>query len=282
MDNSPSFALVTGASSGIGREYAVQLSTCRGYSVIAIARRLDRLEELRAEVERHFAGTHGSSNRVPEIICIQADLSTGEGREKALQQVDQLGKPIRLLINNAGFGSVSFIEESTPERQVEMVELNCAAPVHFTCHFLPKMYAQGFGQIVNLCSTAAFQPMPYMATYAATKSFLLSFSFGIGAEAARHGVRVLAQCPGPTETEFHIASGLPEKISILRAQSCAEVVREALNAMDQHRPIVVHGLLNRCISFLPRLLPLSLSAKLVRGILRAHAERDARLRHDAP
>lgn len=264
MDRSLSLStvVITGASSGIGAEFARELVRRGTHRPVLVARRLDRLESLARELAR-----------TPEVapLVVAADLSDPEGRRKLYDATAPL--TVDGLINNAGFGSVGPFVSRDAAREEQMVILNCVVPLLLARHYLPPMQARGQGAVVNVCSTAAFQPLPYMATYGATKSFLLSFSLALSAELRGSGVRVLAQCPGPVETEFHLAAGLKEKLAHLSPATAAEVVKETLDSLARGAPLVVNGARNRMLATVARHLPPAVAARLVAWKLRAEAHR---------
>jgi hypothetical protein len=233
--------------------------------LVLVARRGERLEQLRSEIEAQTDG------RVSVSVQVR-DLSRAEERSHFVDWINQSGLSIELLINNAGFGTVGEFLGEESESQTRMVELNCIAPLELSRALLPGMVRRGKGAILNVASTAAFQPLPYMATYAATKSFLISVSLALANEVRRHGVKVLCLCPGPTRTEFHLAAGLPEKIDNLPAASASEVVREALAALDGRRDLVITGLINRALAGLAGVLPFRISVALGELTLRRYAK----------
>ncbi len=256
-------ALVTGASSGIGFVYAKELAISRGYRTVAVARRSDRLSELAAEVKCNGG----------EILPLVVDLALEAERERLFTYLRDERISVDLLVNNAGFGSLGPYSESDYRWERNMVEVNCIAPLHFMRHFLPLMTERGSGTILNVVSTCAFQPMPFMATYGATKAFLLNFGLAVAVEVEKSGVLVVSHCPGPTESEFHQVAGLPEKLSHLQAMTAEAVVKEALQAMDRRKLVVVNGLLNRMLARFARICPPAIGAKLVGAVLRENANR---------
>jgi uncharacterized protein len=223
----PETALVTGASSGIGEQFARQLAA-RGQELILVARRADRLESLAAELP---TGAHA----VPcDLASEAATLS---------DRVAELGVDVDLLVNNAGFGTSGPFLEHDPKRDAEEVRVNCEAIVTLTHGFLPGMVDRGRGGIINVASTAGMQPLPYEAVYAATKAFVISFSDALHTELRGSGVRVLAVNPGPVPTEWQqIAGYAPDRVAVVPGQIPAEqVVREALAAYDRGRRSVIPG-----------------------------------------
>jgi hypothetical protein len=216
------WALVTGASAGIGAEFARALAR-EGLSVVLTARREDRLRELAAEIEK----TCHVATRV-----IAADLSAADGPERVADAVADL--EIAVLVNNAGFGAAGRFEKLSAERLREMVQLNCLAPVLLTHRLLPSMRARGRGAIVITGSVAGRQGLPLHGVYSATKAFDLLFGESLAVELEDHGIDVLVLEPGPTETEFQqVARETPHT-----GQSAAEVVATALDALGRHHSVI--------------------------------------------
>jgi short-subunit dehydrogenase len=188
--------VVTGASSGLGEAYARSLAS-RGHPLMVVARREHRLRELaRWARERHGV----------EVRAVVADLSAEEGLAAVRDALDAEPAPPEVVVLNAGFGSHGPLWEAPRERESQMARLNCVAVVDLAAHVLPGMVAAGRGALVVVSSAAAWQPVPYMATYAATKAFELHFTEALAEELRGTGVKALAVCPGPTRTEFSVAS----------------------------------------------------------------------------
>lgn len=233
-------AVVTGASAGLGREFARQL-VAQGYRVLAVARRAERLEELAEETGGH-------------VVALPLDLIEDGAPERVYERARELG-PTTLLVNNAGFGSYgAFIDEDWDTVR-SMMRLNMEALTELTYRFLPQMIERDSGGIINIASTAAFQPLPYMSLYAATKAFVLSFSEGLAEELHDTHVHILASCPGSTRTEFHDVSG-SGGLSPSWMQP-EEVVAEALRAFDKGDVVRVHGTSNQAMIMLSRRAPKS-------------------------
>jgi len=265
-------ALITGASAGLGVEFARQLLRLGVSELVLVARREERLLALREELLASVAG----KARVLVRVC---DLESGEERQALVNWLAAEGVAPNLLVNNAGFGSVGEFLEQEPERQVGMVQLNCVAPLELTGLLLPSMVASGSGAILNVASTASFQPLPYMSTYAATKAFLLHYSLALSKELEGSGVQILCVCPGPTRTEFHLAAGLPDKIDNLPAAKAEDVVRAAIAQLNGHSRLLVTGTLNRLLVGLARRLPLSLALWIAERTLRRYSNlSESRLR----
>jgi uncharacterized protein len=235
-------ALITGASAGIGFEFGLRLSD-RGYDLILVARRRDRLDELAAKVR----ALHGV--RVETIV---ADLSDAAAIPAIVADVARLGMTVDLLVNNAGFGTHGRFETLAPDREREEVAVNVASLVALTHAFLPSMLERATGGVINVASTASFQPVPYMAVYGATKAFVRSFSEALHEEVHKRGVRVLALCPGPTATEFfdQAVATVPGPM-----RTAGDVVTTALAAYDAGIPMVIDGVSNKVVTALSGLIP---------------------------
>ncbi len=256
-------AVVTGASAGIGTEFVRLLAEKRRWNLILVARRKERLEALAAELGRMWE----SAPERPEVELRVCDLADSAARNSLLVELEL--RRVDLLINNAGFGSYGEFRYQTPARQVEMLRLNNEAPLELCARLLPGMLERRSGRIINVCSTASFLPIPFMATYSATKAFLLNFSLALDTEVSQHGVRVTAHCPGPTESEFHEVAGRKEKLRNLPVMSAREVAAEALAASERGRNLVVNGTWNKLFAFAARSVPPAVGAWLVGRKLRA-------------
>jgi len=242
MDHHGTTALITGASSGLGAEFARALAA-RGADLVLVARRADRLETLAATLRTQ----HGVQVRV-----VPADL-TAPGAASALRaELD--GVHIDTLVNNAGLGHYGDLADTDPELVRDMVQLNVAALVDLTRTFLPDLRA-GRGALVNVASTAAYQPCPHLAVYGATKAFVLSFTEALHAELRPTGLRVLALSPGATRTEFFDVAGSDAQVG--RMQESAEVVGLAMRALDRRRTpaSIVSGRSNGLTAVAARLSP---------------------------
>jgi short-subunit dehydrogenase len=247
-------ALITGASSGIGEEFARRLAD-RGYELILVARRRDRLERL--------------ANELPTTAHpVECDLAT-DAAELA-GRVAELGAEVHLLVNNAGFGLRGRFSELPAERQAEMVRVNCEAVVTLTGAFLPGMLERRGGGVIVVASTAGMQPLPYEAVYGASKAFALNFSEALHAEVKESGVRVLAVNPGPVPTEWQQVAGYDAAGGEMMpgAIEAGQVVREALEAYDKGSRTMVPGRFFRNFMRLnavtPRAVKLAVSERLYR------------------
>jgi len=236
------WAIVTGASSGIGDQLARQLAA-KQLHVVLVARRRDRLDALADELR--------AQHRV-EIRVVELDL-VSPGACAALEAATD-GLEIGLLVNNAGFGMKGeFLDLDLPE-QLRMIELNCRIPVELTHVFMPQMVKRRRGGMIMVASAAAFQGLPNTSLYAATKGFEVLLSEGLHEELRPHNVDVLALCPGPTDTEGPRRTGVdPDKVPI-KMMSPAVVAKAALDSLG-HRPTIIPGLTNRLVYYLVRLLP---------------------------
>ena len=249
------WALVTGASAGIGRALAEQLAA-GGANLVLTARRRDRLEEL-ASILRQKRGIK------TEVFV--ADLANPGAPDQIRTFTQAKNLEIELLINNAGFGSYGALHQSDLTRQLEMIQVNCSAVVHLTRLYLPEMLAHGHGDILIVASIAAFQAVPYISTYAATKAFDLLFAEGIAEEVRRHGVHVCALCPGSTTTEFREVAGQPEH-TFRGAETAEKVARVGLRALAQGKSSVISGLKNKLSVEGQRLAPRSMVIRVAAGM----------------
>lgn len=249
-------ALVTGASSGIGREFARELAR-RGSNLVLTARSRDRLTELADEVRRD----HGV-----EAVVLVHDLARPGGAQELVDDLTAHRLTIDILVNNAGFGAHGDLVDADPQRLDGMTALNVDAVVALTSRLLPGMVERRAGAIVNLASTAAYQPLPHMAVYGATKAFVLSFSRALWAETKDAGVAVLALSPGATETEFFRIAG--EDAAVGARRSPEQVVRTAFEALSKGRPSVVDGLQNALTAWVSPRVPERLTIAITERSLR--------------
>ena len=253
-----SVAVITGASSGIGEEFARQLAAY-GYDLVLVARRVDRLATL--------AGKLSSAHGV-ECAPVEADLSDEKDRERLCEALASDRARIEVLVNNAGFGTHGFFHETDLARELELIEVNCAAPVHLTKRVLPGLLERRKGYVLNVASLSAFTPGPVMAMYFASKAFLLSFSEALWEECRDTGVVVTALCPGPVKTEFQSTAGLSSKA---RSSGTApvpveRVVDDGLKALFAGKRVVIPGYQAQMAAMLSRVTPRSRALKTVRRI----------------
>jgi short-subunit dehydrogenase len=238
-------AVVTGASSGIGLAFAERLAA-DGHPLLLVARREERLRE----ITQRLAAQHGV-----EAAFVVADLASAEGRATCRDAIDAGGGDVDTVVLNAGFGAMGAVAAVGRERQTEMVALNCEAVVDLACHVLPAMIARGSGDVIVVSSAAAFQPIPYTATYAATKAFELFFVEALSAELHGTGVRAIAACPGPTSTEFGQAAGASGESRWIPHETAEGVVAATLHALERGRARVATGGLARITTVLASVLP---------------------------
>ena len=241
-------ALITGASAGLGVEFARQLAQ-RGTRLVLAARRKDRLEALAAELGNARA--------------VEADLSAPGAAKKLIANLDSAGETVDMLINNAGFGLGGRFASLDANRQREMIDLNCGALTDLCRLVAPGMIDRKRGSICNVASTAAFQAGPGMAVYFATKAYVLSFTEALHEELKPHGIKVSALCPGPTKTEFGAIAGFGEKGAFDRLSMDAEtVVRQGLDGLDRNKAVVITGLMNKFGAHSTRFAPRSVVRKI--------------------
>jgi hypothetical protein len=247
-------ALITGASSGIGKAFAQELAK-RKVNVVLVARSEDKLRLLGTELHQ----TYGIRAEV-----ISADLSQEGTALTIYETIRHRQIDIDFLINNAGFLNYGAFEEITAAQDHQQIMLNVAALVSLTHIFIPLLLTHNSSAIINVSSSGAFQPMPYMAVYGASKAFVLSFSEALWAEYQSRGLRVLALCPGPTKTP-----ALVDVFDNGKATPPEQVVRTALKALEKRRSYVIPGFSNFLLAnVVPRLLPRSIVAKILEGITR--------------
>jgi short-subunit dehydrogenase len=254
--------LVTGASSGIGAEYARALRA-RGESVVLVARRADRLTALAAELGGE-----------PHALALPADLAVQGAGEQLRKQLDARGVAIDGLVNCAGLGLTGPFESQSPAVIDAMLAVNVRAVVELTRAFLPAMRTRGRGRIVNVASNAAFQPIPYLGIYAATKAFVLSFTEALADELRGSGITVQALCPGITATEFLDVSETHRNLPVRRLPMMTprQVVEASLRGLDRGSTRVVAGWPNRVLGFLvQRIAPRSLARRVAGGLYRPRA-----------
>jgi short-subunit dehydrogenase len=233
-----STCVVTGASSGIGAEIARELAA-RGQNVTLVARREERLRELAEELGRD----HGVRAEV-----LAADIASGDGRAAMIEELRSRGRDVEVLINNAGYGSGGRFQDLDGEKETLMVRTNCEAVVALCAEYVPEMVRRGRGAVLNVASIAAFQPLPFQATYSASKAFVLTFTEALTADLHGTGVTATALCPGPVPTEFGVAAGIdegewagvPRFVLTTPEQNAAA----AVSALEKGRRMVVPGPFN--------------------------------------
>jgi short-subunit dehydrogenase len=231
-----STCLVTGASSGIGADVARALAA-RGHGVTLVARRVERLEKLAAELR----GRNGV--RVETAAC---DLGKADARQGMRAEIEERGLRVEVLVNNAGFGTAGRFDRLDLDRELDMVRLNVEAVVDLCGRYVPGLVRRGRGAVLNVASTAAFQPLPRQATYAASKAFVLAFTDALHEDLAGTGVTATTLCPGPAKTEFMANAGIHwEGLPDFLWSDAAVVAEAGLRGLEKGRRVVVPGPLNR-------------------------------------
>jgi short-subunit dehydrogenase len=255
MPNQRSFALITGASAGLGKEFALQLA--ERYNLVLVARRSELLQEL----------AHRCAGRGAQCETMAADLLKADDLARVEERV---AKPdMALLVNNAGFGTYGAFASLPRQGEADQVQLNIATLVRLTHAALGTMTQRGSGSIINVASVAGYQPAPYSATYSATKTFVRYFTEAVAEEVRPQGVYMQVLCPGFTHTEFHerariATEGIP---SFLWMES-SDVVRASLEAMDKGQTVCVPGAINKTITALGGATPNAVTAKLAAFVMR--------------
>ncbi|MFQ4141341.1 SDR family oxidoreductase [Chlorogloeopsis sp. ULAP02] len=242
-------ALITGASGGIGKAFAEELAT-RNTNLVLVARSEEKLNELAKELQEKYQ---------IQVDIIVKDLAETGATSAVFDFTQQKGLTIDLLINNAGFADYGDFAETDEERQIKMVQLNILALVDLTHKFLPLMRQRRSGSIINVSSLAAFQPIPYLSVYAASKAFVRNFSEALWAENRHYGIRILVSCPGPVETNFFTEAKFPPALAgkTNKISTAKEVVQETLKALERGDSTVVIGgltthLITKLAGFVPR------------------------------
>lgn len=245
------WALITGASSGIGAEFARRLAA-RGMHLVLAARREEPMQALASDLHTQ----HGTRT---EILGL--DLSDPEHVERLKSEIAARHIQVELLVNNAGFAVVGDVESTDPKRVLQMLDLNIAALTNLTYHFLPAMLERQHGAIINVASVAGFQPVAYMGAYAASKAYVISFSEALWAEARDRGVTVMALCPGATRTAFFEYAGVPNWLKKHGSHSPSQVVKSALKGLEKRRSFWVPGWWNYWRTWLVRMAPRKMVVK---------------------
>lgn len=253
-------ALVTGASAGLGRDYA-RLFAIDGHDVVIVARRRDRLEELARELQ-------GSSGVQAHVVAL--DLGEPDAARRLVDELQTRAIAVDYLVNNAGIGTNGPFAEADPAKQMQMIQVNVSVLVELTRLLLPDMLARGHGRILNVGSLAGFQAGPFMATYYATKAFVNSFSEALAYELSGTGVTATVSCPGATDTEFAGHAGNDTSLLFkLGATDSMTVAREGYAAMMSGQAMVVHGFTNKvmwqALRVSPRAAVVALAARMNRS-----------------
>lgn len=249
---SSTWAVVTGASSGLGVHFAERLAS-EGANLILVARSVEKLEAL----AQRLTAAYGVRAEVRQV-----DLSDAAQRAVLADELSTVH--VHTLINNAGFGSMGHFDQLARPRLLSEIEVDVTALTDLSHAVVGRMLAHGRGAIVNVASVAAFQPIPTMAVYAASKAYVLRLSLALWEELHPTGVRVLAVCPGPTETEFFATAGNDQAMRWRRTPE--QVIATTFEALQAHRPFVVDGWNNKVLAFATRFAPTWLTVKLARRI----------------
>lgn len=252
-------ALITGASSGLGEQFALLLAKEK-FDLVLVARREDRLKAVAESAGKLGAG---------KVKIIVADLSGYESAAGLHQEITRDRVEVDYLVNNAGFGTRGRFESLPIEREIQEIELNVTALVALTRLFLPAMVARRSGTIINVSSVGGFTPVPFMATYGATKAFVLSFSEALAEELRATGVTVMALCPGATRTEFQKVANVEEaKMPSFAFMSAETVVAQAIAAAKRGKSVYVNGPMNLLMVESTRVAPRRLIAKIAGSMFR--------------
>ncbi len=248
--------LITGASAGLGHEFARQFHAL-GATVLLVARREERLKTLCQEL---------NAQRPDSAEFVQVDLAKSE--ELARLEEIVRAKHFDVLLNNAGRGSFGYFDEQDMAAEEEMLNLNVLSYMRLTHAVIPQMKARRAGTIINISSVTGFQPLPFMSTYAATKAFNLFHGLALRRELAPHGIRVMLVCPGPTATEFGEAARVPDAIRAGWKSSAEFVVQKTLTGIERNAAIVTPGVINTCLCWLAKVAPFAISTKIMERVLR--------------
>ena len=261
-------ALITGASSGIGRAFAKHLAR-QGVNLVLTARSIERLRETADSIIAEIR-TETGENLTDQISIelIAADLAHPESPQSIFDQTSAAGLTIDLLINNAGFGMAGPFTEQTLDRQLEMIQVNVNSLVALTRLYLPGMIERRDGAIVQVASTAAFQGVPWLSLYAGSKALVMNFSEGLATECRDSGVRIMAFCPGPTVSAFHQTAGALPRGAERNMLSAEQVVEFALRQLKRHAVVAIPGKYNRLMIFMERFAPRRIVTSLAAGLYR--------------
>jgi short-subunit dehydrogenase len=256
--NTSETALITGASNGIGYELA-KIFARHGYNLVLVARSEHQLQQLAQEVKKEYN---------VEAIIFSVDLSKPETVQYIYTELEKKNIAIDYLVNNAGFGDFGFFTETEWEKEQQMIQLNIIALTHLTKLFVKPMAARQKGRVLNVASTAAFQPGPLMAVYYATKAFVLFLSEAIANELKGTGVTVTALCPGPTQSGFQSAAAMEESklVKNKKLPTAKQVAEYGYKAMMKGKQVAIHGLINKIMAFSIRLTPRRLTTSIVRKL----------------
>ena len=248
-------ALITGASSGIGLEIA-RIHASKGDNLVLVARNLAKLEELKTELEKQYS---------IKVFVIEKDLSLPDAARKVYDETTGQNIQVDYLVNNAGFGDFGAFYETSWTREQQMINLNITALTQLTKLYLKDMLSSGSGKIMNVASTASFQPGPLMAVYFASKAYVLSFSEAINNEVSNKGISVTALCPGATKSGFQSAANLDgSRLFKGNLPSSKDVAKYAYKAMMKGRTVAIHGFMNNLLASSIRFAPRAFPVKIAR------------------
>jgi short-subunit dehydrogenase len=256
-------ALITGASSGIGKEFAHALARKQDCNLILVARDAEKLTAVKESIESIWKASTKTAAEAPFIIIESIDLASKPARDDLLLRLGRDQRTIDLLINNAGIVYRETFGSSDAALNNQMMDVNCAAPLHLCRMLLPNMQKNGAGSIINVCSTLALMPMPRFSCYAASKAFLLHFSVALANEVRDQGIKVLALCPGATDTPGHRARHPVGEKNLLGCMSAEKIATLGLKALENNSVVCIPGILNRLVFGALRIIPVTLSAKIL-------------------
>ena len=256
------WALITGATSGIGLELAHCHAQTKG-NLILVARRGDVLDTLKQSIVSQYG---------VEVYTIVQDLSEADAAEQIWNKTTSMGLHVDLLINNAGFGDFGLFHSMPADRLQQMIQLNIVALTQLCRLYLPKMIDKRAGGILNVASTAAFQPGPGMTVYFATKAYVLSFSEGLYEEVKKHGIKVSALCPGPTSTAFFSSANMDGSrlTTLMPMPSAKEVAQYGYRSLTNNKAVAIYGVMNRIMTFSLRFVPRSWARQLTGKLIDAN------------
>jgi short-subunit dehydrogenase len=261
------YALISGASEGLGNEFA-EILAADGYNLLLTARNSLRLRRIQERLTARY--------RV-KVKIVALDLSRPDAPEEIFEYSIKNGITIDLLINNAGFGNYGYFADTDIETEISMINLNIGALTKMCKLFLPAMIGRGFGRIMNVASTASFFPGPKMSVYYATKSYVLSFSESLNAELKKHNISVTAFCPGPTATRFmeraNITNSRLFNNPLMRVMSAREAAEYGYRALLKGKAVAVPGLMNKLLTLSPRFFPKSIIRLIMNGIMEGRSDR---------
>jgi short-subunit dehydrogenase len=252
-------ALITGASGGIGMELA-KIHASKGDNLVLVARNLSKLDELKGQLVKAYG---------IKVLNIGIDLSVNNAAQEVYNRTSSENIQVDYLINNAGFGDFGLFTDTDWNKELQMINLNITTLTQFTKYYLKDMVKRGSGKIMNVASTAAFQPGPLMAVYFATKSYVLHFSEAIDNEVRQKGVTVTALCPGATESGFQAAAAMEDSALVKgkKMPSSRQVALYGYAAMMKGKRVAIHGIMNDVLANSVRFLPRGLVLKVSRMLL---------------